>query len=88
MTEQKSSLGKGEGEHTTALELEPLGMKAVQSFGVTGVDPVWKEKRDMARKVGKGQTGLNALLRSWPLLGTWSSTYRRFSKGSSRSGLF
>lgn len=58
MTERKSSLGKGEGESATALELEPLGMKAAQSFGVTGVDPVWKVKRDMAGKVGKGQTGL------------------------------
>ena len=44
-------------------------MKAVQSLCVAGVEAVWKVKRNMARKVGKGQTGLECpaekLASSW-----------------------
>ena len=42
----------------------------------------------MARKVGKGQIGLECPAEKLASSGYMVSDYRRLSKGSSRSGLF
>lgn len=66
------------------MELEPLGMKAVQSFDVAGVEAVWEVKRDVARKVGKGQTSLECPAEE--LTSNWSATIGGFQREVANQG--
>lgn len=49
---------------------------------------MWRVKRDMARKVGRGQTGLECSAEELASIWNMVRGYRRVSVESHRSGLF